>query len=242
MVTYNISRKGTSSSPALHSLIRELHLLENTLHCSLSVVHVPGDTMISQGSDGLSRGCWIHGATGAPPFDASQLFCPITFSQELFTWALGLVMTISKHAEELHHLPYVPWHPRGDLDDWSLEGLVNKNCFWTVSPSLCRQAMTQAALAWSESPLDSCHIFVVPRIFQREFGRVNKYYEFLGQHDDPRTYSVDPPHPLPFLVFVCCPHRRRLCDLPSRLDPPPPFREPPWVTAQMDALHRVQDA
>ena len=102
--------------------------------------------------------------------------------------------------------------------------------------------MTHAALAWSESPLASCHLFVLPRIFQREFGRVNKYFEFLGQYDDPHLDMRLPTHPLPFLVFVCCPHRRRHSDLPSRVDSSPSFREPPWVTAQMASLHRLPEA
>ena len=179
--------------------------------------------MIAQGSDGLSRGHWISGLGHNASFDPGQLFLPVSFSTNLLHWVLDIVMTKSKHASELEHLLEVPWHAVGNYDNWSLDALLDKYCLWTVSPSLGRQAMTQAALAWSESPLQSAHIFVLPRIFQREFGRVNKYYEFLGQYDDPWVDPVMNPHPLPLLVFVCCPHRRRHDDLPSRVDTPPPF-------------------
>ena len=54
--TYWIAGKGASSSPALHNLIEEIRLLELHLGCHLQVVHVPGYIMITQGTDGLSRG------------------------------------------------------------------------------------------------------------------------------------------------------------------------------------------
>jgi hypothetical protein len=54
--TYWISASGSSPSPALHTLIEEIRMLELELDCSLQVVHVPGYLMINQGTDGLSRG------------------------------------------------------------------------------------------------------------------------------------------------------------------------------------------
>ena len=58
MVSYHILRSGSSTNPDLNSLIRYITLLELNMGCRLEVVHVPGDVMISQGTDYLSRGLW----------------------------------------------------------------------------------------------------------------------------------------------------------------------------------------
>ena len=49
--------------------------------------------------------------------------------------------TAIQQLDSLGGLDAVPMEGLQDLD--SLQGLINRNCFWTVSPSLCRQAMTQ---------------------------------------------------------------------------------------------------
>ena len=59
MVTYDIVRNGKSGSGPLQDLIREIKLLELQLDCRVEAVHVPGTTMIVQGTDGLSRGVWM---------------------------------------------------------------------------------------------------------------------------------------------------------------------------------------
>ncbi|CAJ1956287.1 unnamed protein product, partial [Cylindrotheca closterium] len=56
---YWIATTGSSRSPGLHKLIGEIRLLELELDCMLQVVHVPGLVLISQGTDGLSRGVWM---------------------------------------------------------------------------------------------------------------------------------------------------------------------------------------
>ena len=56
MVTYDVFRRGTSKSTPLWTLLLKIKLLELELQCVLQVIHVPGTTMIEQGTDGLSRG------------------------------------------------------------------------------------------------------------------------------------------------------------------------------------------
>ena len=56
MVTYDVFRGGTSKSNALWTLFQRIKLLELQLQCQVQVIHVPGTTMILQGTDGLSRG------------------------------------------------------------------------------------------------------------------------------------------------------------------------------------------
>jgi hypothetical protein len=59
MVTYYIVHNGSSTSPSLHNLIRQIKILELRLKCRLEPIHVPGRLMILQGADGLSRGIWM---------------------------------------------------------------------------------------------------------------------------------------------------------------------------------------
>ena len=56
MVSYDIFRKGTSKSLRLWQLLLDIKVLELSLECIVQVIHVPGTIMISQGTDGLSRG------------------------------------------------------------------------------------------------------------------------------------------------------------------------------------------
>ena len=58
MVTYDIFRKGTSKTIRLWTLLLKIKLIDLELNCIVQVIHVPGTTMITQGSDDLSRG--IH--------------------------------------------------------------------------------------------------------------------------------------------------------------------------------------
>ena len=50
--------------------------------------------------------------------------------------------------------------------------------------------MSAALMVWVELSLDTEHVFVVPRIMQREYGRVSKHIEFLGQFTD-APYAPD---------------------------------------------------
>ena len=56
MVTYDVFRRGSSKSTPLWKLFLQIKLLEIELECLVQVLHVPGTTMILQGTDGLSRG------------------------------------------------------------------------------------------------------------------------------------------------------------------------------------------
>jgi hypothetical protein len=55
-------------------------------------------------------------------------------------------------------------------------------------------------MAWVECPWDSLHLFLVPRIQQRIFGRVHKHVEFIGQFKEmPRGRAHSPI--VPFVLY-----------------------------------------
>ena len=76
MVTYDILRKRRSKSLRLHVLIMDITSLEIKLDCCILCIHVPGDVMITEGTDGLSRGVELT-PLNLPPTDLyKQLFAP----------------------------------------------------------------------------------------------------------------------------------------------------------------------
>lgn len=60
MVTYDVFRKGTSTSTPLWLLFLKIKLLELELQCTLQVIHIPGTNMIEQGTNGLSQGFYMQ--------------------------------------------------------------------------------------------------------------------------------------------------------------------------------------
>ena len=56
LVSESILTKGTSSSPKLQQLLREIALEQQLQQCDLIPMHVAGKRLIYQGTDGLSRG------------------------------------------------------------------------------------------------------------------------------------------------------------------------------------------
>ena len=57
--SYYIVSGGSSTSPGLHQLVEQIQLLILDMEIILEAVHVPGVVMITQGTDGLSRGVWL---------------------------------------------------------------------------------------------------------------------------------------------------------------------------------------
>jgi hypothetical protein len=88
-VTYKICKKGSSKTLSLHILVQQPISLEIALGCCLEVIHVPGTTMITQGTDGLSRGIWANGLKTDIKSCAVEVFLPNLPSPSLTQWALS---------------------------------------------------------------------------------------------------------------------------------------------------------
>ena len=235
-VTYDICRTSTSSSPTLLSLLHDIRLLEMRLGCRLEVIHVPGKLMITQGTDGLSRGAVLQPLSaynGVLPLE--QIFSPADASLEVLHWALKLAGVSSqvKNAE---------WQFRQDLDDWSRCDLLDSNTCWVVSPHFGRQCMLQAMYAWTESPWNSSHLFILPRVMQRDFGRISKFIAKVGESWlIPLLFTPV----VPFIVYYLPPFNRissflsKSDKLEYRLDAAAPTYTPVWIKKQVEALQRM---
>jgi hypothetical protein len=104
MVTYYIVHNGSSRSPELHKLIRRIKLLELQLGCRVEVIHVPGVTMISEGTDGLSRGVWVAADRIArSSLEESRLALQgVPFSYALSQW-VGQILQLAPETTFAHH-------------------------------------------------------------------------------------------------------------------------------------------
>eukprot|EP00978_Attheya_sp_CCMP212_P039654 scaffold208201_cov24-Attheya_sp.AAC.1 len=76
MVTYELINRESSSSAGLRDLLRDIKSLEISLQRHLVAIHVPGVSMIRQGTDGLSRGFWLapHRARLSPSEETDRVF------------------------------------------------------------------------------------------------------------------------------------------------------------------------
>ena len=162
MVSYDIIRKRRSRVPKLHQLVCEISALEVSLDCILVCIHVPGSTMILQGTDGLSRGVTLSRFNMPPPDLYARLFSPLPATRLIIEWAISKTATT--------HSQISDWGVAADLSPWEKDLKEHNKIIWMISPQLCRQAMTAATLDWSSHPLDHEHIFVTPRLCQRSFG------------------------------------------------------------------------
>jgi hypothetical protein len=79
--------------------------------------------------------------------------------------------------------------------------MIKHDCMWSLSPTVARQAFSMTALAWVESPLDSSHLFIIPRVMQRDFGLVNRHIRYLGQFDPKEIPFESHPCHVPLLLF-----------------------------------------
>jgi hypothetical protein len=228
IVTYHAFRKGTSPSPPLRDLIQTIKLRELQYHCRVETVHIPGTAMIRQGSDGLSRGLWLTNLSDTTTNFTARLFRPAPITPALICWALTQLC-------DLHPTQW-PSHLLHDTSPWTSDLLLGQHCLWSLSPTTARQGFTAGVLAWIQRPWESSHIFIVPRLLQRDFGAVNKNIIFCGQHDSlPLPSDFDPL--VPFLLFYLPPFIRTLPPMANqRMDASSLLSCPDWVNAQMAEL------
>ena len=174
--------------------VKKIKLLELELQCFLQVIHVPGTIMIQQGTDGLSRGVDMQ-ALGSHRSDSliSLLWRTSSPTPNLLQWALSSIPPC--------YSSNTSWMFQTDFSDWGGSLILNKSVFWCLSPSFNRQAILQALSIWVESPTSCGHIFLVPRILERDFGRLSKFVIYNGQYDN-LSFSFTPIITPPSNTFI----------------------------------------
>ena len=203
--------KGTSTSKKLFELIVRLKRLEVEHCCLIHFVHIAGTRMITQGTDGLSRGDFN---TGVMRGEGMLSFIPLHLSplereENLEPW-IREVVTPSAGETEILFLNYADWFQRGhDIIGGELNGdgvwtpiYESGTYIWTPPPSAALIAVEQLRRARLKREC-STHVFIVPKImspeWQRQLFRVSDLYIELPfvknvwdktQHHEPLIFAV----------------------------------------------------
>ena len=203
--TYFIMNSGSSRWERLHALIVEIKLLELRLEINLVVIHVPGKVMITQGTDGLSRGVWmsqLHQQMDQQTILAG-IFSPVAYHPELFAFARTLDSTISSRGEYLH------WESK-----WSETACFDHLTIWCPPPEICRQLLYFLMNMWVERPFTTSCLIFVPRTCSASYLGLSRYIRNIGTikpHEQPLRYS--PLLPIPIEIFYIKPH---VSELPNK--------------------------
>ena len=216
LVTYYIVNSGSSTNPALHRMIMKIKILELKLGIELQVIHIPGVTMIQQGTDGLSRGVWM-----SPLHDLRR---PRDLLGDLFS-AVRLTAPLKQAFEgwslqwpELRQLT-CPLTLTTEFTDWNSDLLRGSHSIWAPSPETAAQAISAFMLAYIEQPTTTGGLFILPRILQRQWEGLSKCVHTLGcvsNHHEAADQAVA--HLLPIVFLFIPPHHRILPPPSDRVD------------------------
>ena len=156
--------KGNSPSPKLHNLIRRLRTLEMKYCFEVFVIHVSGSRMITQGTDGLSRGSLKPSSLSSmsikeyAPLHLTAIQRVPSLKQWIKSWVGPNPLFL-----ELRH-----WFIEGH--DLRYEGanrhlkIESGTYIWTPQPAIADVAIEQLRCAVLKRQ-QSLHVLVVPKLF-----------------------------------------------------------------------------
>ena len=151
MVSESIAAKGSSTSKPLYDLVVKVYKLEMTHGCKISFIHVAGTRMISQGTDGLSRGEMYEGVMCGK---SMLSFVPLHLgaaerSSRLVSWVASWAEKVKDQPLEL--LAPEGWYERGhdivggglNADGVWLPKYSSGTMLWAPPPGAARQAIEE---------------------------------------------------------------------------------------------------
>jgi hypothetical protein len=141
--------KGSSSSPKLHQMIRELMIMEMPGQFIIHFIWISGKRMIAQGSDGLSRGDFSSGVMSGQHF-----LKHLPLDEGAFDNQTDLKSKLKAC------LPGSDWK-FASTEDWFYQVFqeLNGSWIWSPPPALARVAVEQMCEAKHIFP-NSKHVFI----------------------------------------------------------------------------------
>jgi hypothetical protein len=107
--------------------------------------------------------------------------------------------------------PLSRWQYQDWSQLWDAEAFFDICTAWFPPPEVARQAITFSLEAWSERPLTTSFIFVVPRVVPAFWYGLSRHIHELGTiypHKTPLRY---PPRVcIPVIILYIAPHQRSL--------------------------------
>ena len=177
--------KGTSSSQLLFNIVLRLRKLEFLGGFKVYFIHVAGSRMISQGTDGLSRGDFSEGVMcGSKMFSFIPIhLTALSRSDNLKDWITSLIAPSLRKNEQIEFLEEKDWFHRGhDLKGGSFTDEriwipdIRPGVFvWCPAPAAGQVAIEQLREARNKRT-ESLHVVIIPRLFtslwRRQLNRV----------------------------------------------------------------------
>jgi hypothetical protein len=163
-VYYSVS-KGSSSSPSLHGMVVKIKQLEIELGCHLEVVHVPGTTLITERTAGLSHGIWISSLHPRPTQERllAEIFSLIVACPDVHQWAMNEAgfdpNTICCHRD---------WNQQ-----WDATTVMDRLTIWYLPPEIGAQLLYFLLQCHVERPLTTAALILIPRVIQKKWSRLS---------------------------------------------------------------------
>jgi hypothetical protein len=208
---------GSSTAPSLHDMVEKIKQLELELDIILEVVHLPGTTIITEGTDGLSRGIWILSLHNKPNRCEllAEIFAPVPFTPDLGKWVMN-VMSFP---------PCTPWYHRSWDREWQPDDILDTLTIWAPPPEVASQLIYALLQLYIERPLMTAMIILLPRVLQKRWSRASRCVFECGCY--PRNTLPCLQHSaltIPVVVLYIPFHVRSL--------QPPRMNSPPLTTLQ----------
>jgi hypothetical protein len=143
--------KGTSSSYRLFTLVLRLRCLQMNGTFTLHVIHVAGSRMISEGTDGLSRGDLSAGV-----MLGTNILTYVPLHQDALARDPSLVAWVQSWYPD-HHPNWL------SPDAWYDQGQTCNHCIWTPPPAAADAALELLARSKHKRPYHQ-HIMLIPRL------------------------------------------------------------------------------
>ena len=129
--------------------------------------------MIEEGSGNLSRDLWISPChnilLSLDPI--RYLFCSALHGPEVRAWT----QQVTGITREVHYVNYLrPLHHKN---------IVNKTTLFTPPPHVTRHILNAFLCYWVEAPHTTSSFFLLPNIYQYDWGRVNKSTTHVGTYN-----------------------------------------------------------
>jgi hypothetical protein len=185
--------------------------------------------MISEGTDGLSRGVWTSAdRLCRSSLEESRLALQgLPYSTALYHWIFRQLQLPVKTSYVHHH----------DYSSWKFSSISSRWTIWTPSPEVARQSISTFLYFWVEQPDLTGGTFLVPWILQRQWGNMSQYITKLGifsPHELPGHLRYN--YLIPFVILTCSPHGRRLPPDESMESAPAARGMDQWYSAQAKLL------
>jgi hypothetical protein len=200
----------SSGGPRIYPL-KKIKQMEIELDIVLEVVHVPGTTLITEGTDGLSRGIWISALHKKPDRREllAEIFAPVPFTPDVGHWVMN----------EVGFPPSTPWSHRSWELEWRSDDIFDRLTIWAPPPEVAPQLIYALLQLYVERPLTTAMIILLPRVLQKRWSRASRCVHEIGCYPRnllPLAHSSS--LTIPVVVLYIPFHVRSL--LPPRLDAP----------------------